>query len=336
MKHKLYIFDWVKCAKIISDIRHKEEIDYVHVFTKIGVIANKMICYMNNKLDFVDAYFATSNEPIHIIVYYKKDMTIEDTYDCSIYYKNLPDNFSYEQSYQDALKILKEEKKTQIGQDILFTNCIPISTEGEMNRKESDFINMTTCFNDLGYARGAKIISTSLEDKIAHGVYVDIKIDDVVFEKCLINYIDKQNCIDMPSKYTLKFCAWGKKQNNEEEENKMKSLPMIELVCEELADEKVKIKEIRNMLSLKELKELGNEFYRIYTNGNYMYRCDDECVIIHPKYSGRYVLNANILFTKEKFNVLIYTMKEIGERFMDIRKKVHEVETKNKTFVVQI
>lgn len=226
-EHKLYIFDWVKCAKIISDIRHKEEIDYVHVFTKIGVIANKMICYMNNKLDFVDACFATSNEPIHIIVYYKKDRTIEDTYDCSIYYKNLPDNFSYEQSYLDALKILKE-----VGE--------------------------------------------------------------------------------------------------------MKSLPMIEIECEEMADGKIKIKEVRNMLTTQELRSLSNEVYRIYVTGNYMYRCDDEYIIFHPKYMGRYVLKAGTLFTKEKFNVLINVMKEIGETFMDIRKKVHEVETKNKTFVVQI
>jgi len=289
MKHKLYIFDWVKCAKIISDIRHKEEIDYVHVFTKIGVIANKMICYMNNKLDFINAYFATSNEPIHIIVYYKKDMTIEDTYDCSIHYKDLPDNFSYEQSYQDALKILKEEEKMNVG------------------------------------------------NKIQQGECVDIKVGDGVFKNCVICEMSTQRTTDIPypAKHTITFYHYGE-NTNRQEIKEMKNLPMIELVCEELADEKVKIKEIRNMLSLKELKELGSEFYRIYTNGNYMYRCDDECVIIHPKYSGRYVLNANILFTKEKFNVLIYTMKEIGERFMDIRKKVHEVETKNKTFVVQI
>ena len=283
MKHNLYIFDWIKCAKIISDIRHKEEIDYVHVFTKLGAVANKIICYMNGKLDFVDVCFGGSNEPIHIIVYYKKDKTIEDTYDCSIYYKNLPDDYSYEQSYRDALKILKEEEKMKAGE------------------------------------------------------LVDIKVGNSVFKNCVICEMSTQRTTDIPhpTKHTIIFAHYGE-NTNRQEIKEIKSLPMIEIECEETADDKVKIKEVRNMLTTQELRSLSNEVYRIYITEKHMYRCDDEYIIYHPKYMGRYVLKIGTLFTKEKFNVLINVMKEIGERFMDIRKKVHEVETKNKTFVVQI
>lgn len=142
---------------------------------------------------------------------------------------------------------------------------------------------------------------------------IDIKLGYIRIENCIIE-----------------------KENINKEIKNMCSLPMIEIEAQETADGKIRIIDIRNMLTQKELKDLGDEFFRIYSNGNWMYKCADSVYIYHPQYSGRFDFDVNTLFTKEKFHVLIKIMKQIGQRFMDIRKKVHEVETKNKTFVVQI
>lgn len=119
----------------------------------------------------------------------------------------------------------------------------------------------------------------------------------------------------------------------------------IKIIAKELADGKIQLMDIDNIISIDEqMKQMkyGEEIVRIYTDGgDFMTRSkmNSYTLIVYSEaFGGRINIpfDGSVIMEKDDFDKLIRVIRNIAHRYSDIKRKVYETMEKNIVFEIII
>lgn len=118
----------------------------------------------------------------------------------------------------------------------------------------------------------------------------------------------------------------------------------IKIIGKELADDKIQLIDIDNIISIEQMKQMkyGEEIVRIYTDGgDFMNRSNmnSYTLIIYSKsFGGRLDIpfDGSVIMERNDFDKLIRVIRNIANRYSDIKRKVYKNMEMNTVFEIII